>query len=92
MNNDDRVCTYDIIETDRPSLEEDLSGPAGVDGEPQLDDVQADILVKRVQYQLAHTAVVPGTVYEEQSLQKAKLGYRVVRGTGCLQTLHTRNP
>lgn len=40
--------TYHIVQTDGPSLKEDLSGPAGIYGEPQFDHVEANIFVERI--------------------------------------------
>lgn len=85
------MTTHHVVQTDGPSLEKNLAGPAGINGEPEFDDVEADVLVKRIQNELAHAAVVPGAVDEQQPLEKAKLGYRVVRGAGRLQALHAGN-
>lgn len=42
--------TYNIVKTNWPSLKKDLSGPAGVYGKPQFDNIQTNIFVEWVQY------------------------------------------
>lgn len=42
--------TYHIVETYGPALKEDLSGPAGVYGVPKFNYIQANVLVKAVEY------------------------------------------
>lgn len=73
-----------VVQTDGPPLEKDLPRPARVDGKPQLDDVETNVLVEAVEDQFAHPRVVPSSVDEEQPQQKPELRYAVVRGTGGL--------
>jgi hypothetical protein len=68
--------TYHIVETYGPALKEDLSGPAGVYGVPKFNYVQANVLVKAVEYQFAHSRVIPRTVNKEQPRQKSELKHK----------------
>lgn len=55
-----------------------LYWPGGVYGEPELDDVEADILVERVQDQLTDAGVVPRAVYQQQAQEKTELITKVL--------------
>lgn len=78
----------DIVQANGPALEEDLARPTGIDGEPELNDIQAHVLVEAVQDQLGDPGIIPGSVYQQQPLQIPELGYRVIRGTCRLETLY----
>jgi hypothetical protein len=69
-----------IVETDKPALEDDLTRVAVGEGKPELDDVQANVLVERVEDDLAEAFVVPGAVHEQELGQEAELTDGVVRG------------
>lgn len=71
--------------TYRPPLEEDLPGPVVVEGEPQLDDVEADVLVEGVEDDLGDARVVPGPVDEQQPGQVAELSDGEVGRVGRLR-------
>lgn len=57
--------TYDVVDADEPTLEQILARVAVVEGEPELDDVQADVLVEGVQDDFADALVVPGAVNKQ---------------------------
>ena len=52
----------DVVETDGPPLEEDLAGPGRIQGEPELDDVEGDVLVEGVEDEATHAVVVGSSV------------------------------
>ena len=54
-----------IVETDGPALKQDLTRPSGIEGEPQLDDVERDIFVERVEYEAAHAVVIGSAVNKQ---------------------------
>ena len=51
--------------TDGPPFEQDLSRPVVVDGEPQFDDVEADVFVERIEDHFRYPRVVPRAVDEQ---------------------------
>ena len=67
-----------------PPLKQHLPGPVVVEGEPQLDDVEADVLVEAVEDHLGDAGVVPRAVHQEQAGQVAELGDRKVGRIGGL--------
>jgi hypothetical protein len=60
--------------TDGPPFEENLSGPVVVDGEPELDDVEADVLVEGVEDHFRVAGVEPGAVNEKETRQESGTG------------------
>lgn len=82
------LFTYNIVETNGPPLEQDLSRPAGVDGVPELHDVEADVLVEAVEDNFAQTAVVPRAVDKQQFQQEPELSDGVITGASSLQAFH----
>ena len=58
-----RLRTHQL--TYRPPLKEHLARPIVVNGEPELNDVEADVLVERVQDDLGIPDVEPSSVDEE---------------------------
>lgn len=40
---------HHVVQADGPALEQDLAGPARIDREPQLNHVQANVLVETVE-------------------------------------------
>ncbi len=81
--------TYDVVESHAPPLEYDLHGEATDEREPELDEEQTEVLVEGVEDHLGQSAVVPGAVNEEKSVEKAELWESIVRRARCLQALHT---
>ncbi len=58
-------------------------------GEPELNDVEGNVLVEGVENETAHSVVIGGAVNEKKPTEEAELGDRVIRSAGCLETLHT---
>ena len=69
-----------IVKADKPAFEEDLTGEAVEKSEPQLDHIQADVLVVAVENDFAKTLVIPDAVNEKELRKKAELADGVVRG------------
>ena len=67
------MVTYDVVEADGPALEDDLAREAAENGEPELDDVETDVLVERVENELGEAAVAPRAVHEQQPVQVLEL-------------------
>lgn len=80
-----------VVQADGPPFEENLAGPGRVDGEPQLHDVERDVLVERVQNEPAHAVVVECAVDEQEPAQEAELSDRVVGSARRLQALVARD-
>ncbi len=57
--------------TYRPSFEQHLSGPVVVDGEPELDDVEANVFVERIKNHFRIAGVEPSSVDEQKPWQKS---------------------
>jgi hypothetical protein len=55
-----------------------LTGPSRVDGEPEFNDVEADVFVKAVKNELAHSIIVPCSMDEEQFGKKVELKSREI--------------
>ena len=62
-----------VVQTDGPAFEDDLTGPGRVEGEPQLHDVEGDVLVERVEDEATHAVVIGRAVHQQQPSQEAKL-------------------
>ena len=61
--------------------------PVVVDGQPELDDVEHDVLVEAVEDDLADPAIVPGPMHELQAGQKTEQSDREVVNVCSLQPL-----
>ncbi len=73
-----------IVEADQPSLKDNLARVAVRERVPQLNHIQTNVLVERVQNDLAEAVVVPHAVHEQEFGQEAELTDGVV---GCGQGL-----
>lgn len=57
----------------------EVASPGGVDGEPELDDVEADVLVEGVQDEFADARVVPRAVDQQQPQQETELRRAILK-------------
>lgn len=56
-----------IVQTDCPALINNLTRPSRINGKPEFDHIQTHVLIKTVQNQFAHSAIVPGSMHQQQS-------------------------
>eukprot|EP00128_Syssomonas_multiformis_P001910 Colp12_sorted_trinity150504_noHs@27698 len=76
-----------VVQRDGPLLEKNLAREAVHDSEPELDEVEGDVLVEGVEDELGQAPVGPCTVDEQQALEEAELPNGIVCSTCRLQAL-----
>jgi len=76
-----------VVHPYSPPLVNNLLIPVVVDGQPELDDVEHDVLVEAVEDDLADPAIVPGPMHELQAGRKTEQSDREVVNVCSLQPL-----
>ncbi len=64
-----------------------LCREAAEEAVPEVDKGEGEVLVEEVAQKLAHPQVGPAAVHQQEALQKAELGERVVAGQYGLHSL-----
>jgi hypothetical protein len=83
----DRNRSVEHVEAlDNPLSEQLLARPAVEEVEPELRDLEEDILVEDKADEITHADVVEATVLQQQRRQVAELSDGVVRGVHSLYT------
>lgn len=80
---------HDVIETQGPTLKNNLPTEAILKTVPELRHEKGDVLVERVEDDFGNALVGPGTVDEEEFAEVFELGDGNVGGTSSLKTFDT---
>lgn len=80
---------HDVIETQRPTLENNLPTEAVLETVPELRHEEGDVLIEGVEDNFGNALVRPSAVYEEEFAKISELSDGDIGGAGGLETFDT---